>query len=93
MTSELSWQNFTSLRPASFCTPRPNLPVTPGISRFPTFAFQTPMIKRTSFFGVSSRRSFVGLHRTVNFSFFSLSGWVTSVIPMFSSVRVNILDF
>ena len=28
---------------ASFCTPRPNLPVTPGISWLPTFAFQSPM--------------------------------------------------
>ena len=26
------WQNSVSLCPASFCTPRPNLPVTPGIS-------------------------------------------------------------
>ena len=47
--------------PASFCTPRSNLPVTPGISGLPTFAFQSPMVKRTSFGGVSSS-SFVGLH-------------------------------
>ena len=32
MTSEFSWQNSISLCPASFCTPRPNLPVTPGVS-------------------------------------------------------------
>ena len=30
-----------SLCPVSFCTPRPNLPVTPGISWLPTFAFQS----------------------------------------------------
>ena len=30
MTSVFSWQNSTSLCLASFCTPRPNLPVTPG---------------------------------------------------------------
>ena len=30
MTSAFSWQNSVSLCPASFCTPRPNLPVTPG---------------------------------------------------------------
>ena len=41
-----------------------NLPVTPGISLLPTFAFQSPIMKRTSFLGVSSKRSF-GLHRTV----------------------------
>ena len=47
----ISWQNYVSLWPASFCTPRPNLPVIPGISWLPTFAFQSPVMKRTSFFG------------------------------------------
>ena len=32
MTSAFSWQNSISLCPASFCIPRPNLPVTPGVS-------------------------------------------------------------
>ena len=50
-------KNSVSLCPASFCTPRSNLPVTPGISLLPTFAFQSPMIKRTSVLSVSSRRS------------------------------------
>ena len=35
--------------PASFCTPRPKLPVTPGISWLPTFASLSSMMKRTSF--------------------------------------------
>ena len=39
MTGSFSWQSSISLYPASFCTPRPNLPVTPGISWLPTFAF------------------------------------------------------
>ena len=39
-----------SLCPASFCTPKPTLPVTPDISWLPTFAFQSPMMQRTSFF-------------------------------------------
>ena len=30
MTNAFSWQNSISLCPASFCTPRPNLPITPG---------------------------------------------------------------
>ena len=51
------WQNSVSLWPASFCTPVPNLPVTPGISWLPTLAFQSPIMKRTSFGGVRSRRS------------------------------------
>ena len=57
MISEFSWQNSVSLCPASFCIPRPNFPVTPGISRLPTFAFHSPIMKRTSFSGVSSWRS------------------------------------
>ena len=51
MTSAFSWQNSISLRLASFCIPRPNLPVTPGVSWLPTFAFQFPIMKRTSFLG------------------------------------------
>ena len=65
MTSAFSWKNSISLLPASFCTPRPNLPFTPCISWSPTFAFQSPIMKRTSFLAVSSRRSW-GLHRTIH---------------------------
>ena len=32
MTSAFSWQNSISVCPSSFCTLRPNVPVTPGIS-------------------------------------------------------------
>ena len=38
--------------PCSFYTPRPNLLVSPGISRLPTFAFLSPIMKRTFFGGV-----------------------------------------
>ena len=58
MTSAFSWENSISLCPVSFCTPRPNLPVTPGVSWLSTFAFQSPIMKRTSFLGVSSERSY-----------------------------------
>ena len=57
-------QNSFSLCPASFCTPRPNLPVTRGVSWLPTFAFQSPIMKRTSFW-VLVLKGLVGLHRTV----------------------------
>ena len=57
VSSVFSWQNSASLCPASFCTPRPNLPVTPGMSLLPTFVFQSPIMKTTSFWGVNSRRS------------------------------------
>ena len=46
-----------SLCPASFRIPRPNLPVTPDVSWLPTFAFQSLIMKRTSFLGISSKRS------------------------------------
>ena len=58
MTTVFSWQNSVNLCPASFCTPRPNLPIIPGISWLPIFAFQSSMRNRTSFLGVSSRRSY-----------------------------------
>ena len=58
MTSAFSWQNSISLCPASFFTPTPNLPVTPGISGLPTCAFQSPIMKRTSFVDVISRGSY-----------------------------------
>ena len=60
----IPWQNSVSLWPASFCTPRPNLPVTPGISWLLTFAFQSPMMKRTSFL-VLVLECLVGLHTTI----------------------------
>ena len=64
MTSMFSWQNSVRLYPASFCTPRPNLCVTPGVSWLPTFAFQVPIMKMTSFW-VLVLEGLVGLHRTV----------------------------
>ena len=60
---------------------RPNLDTqTPGFSCLPTFAFQSLMMKRASFFGVSSRRSNRSLFLQVliepfSFSFFDISGW------------------
>jgi len=49
---------------ASLRIPRPNLLVTPGVSWLPTFAFQSPIMKRTSFLGVSSKGlRFVTLYR------------------------------
>ena len=35
--------------PLSFSAPGPNFPVTPGVSWLPTFALQSPIMKRTSF--------------------------------------------
>ena len=75
MTSVFSWQNSVNLCPASFCTPRSSLPVTPGIFWLPTCAFYSPMMKTMSFFFlVLLLGGLVGLHRSFNFSFFSMSG-------------------
>ena len=65
MTSAFSWQNSINLCPASFCTPRPNLPVTPDISWLATFAFQSPIMKKTSFFWVLVLKGLIGLNRTI----------------------------
>ena len=56
MTSAFSWQNSISLCPVSFRIPRPNLLVTTGVSRLPTFALKSPIMKRTSFLGISSKQ-------------------------------------
>ena len=63
MTSAFSWQNSISLCSASFHIPRPNLPVTPGVSWLPTFAFKSDIMKRTSFLLVLA--GLEGLHRTI----------------------------
>ena len=63
-TSVLSWQNSISLCPASFCTPRPNLPVTPVISWLPIFAFQS-LIWKGHLFWVLVLKGLIFLHRTI----------------------------
>ena len=52
MTSAFSWQTSGSLCPGSFHIPRSNMSVIPDVSGLPTFAVQSPVMKRTSFFGV-----------------------------------------
>ena len=73
-----SWQNCISLCPASFCTARPNLPVTPGVSWLPTFAFQSPIMKWTPFCGVSSRRSW-----------FPTENWVKDLLSKTPPIRTR----
>ena len=81
MTRAFSWQNSVSLCPVSFCTPRPNLPINPGISWLPTFSFQPPIMKRTSFSGVSSRRSW---RSSLNCSNSASSALLVGTWPPFS---------
>jgi len=65
-TNMFSGQNSVSLCSASFfCTPASNLPVILGICLWlPTFAFQSHIMKRTSFFLVLVLQVRVDLHRT-----------------------------
>ena len=65
MTTAFSWKNSVNLCPASFCTLRPNLSVTTGISWLHTFAFLSPIMKRTPFFLVLVLEGLVGLHRII----------------------------
>ena len=58
LTNTFSWKNSISLCSASFCAPGSNLPAILGISRLATFASQAPMMKRTSLFGVNSKRCY-----------------------------------
>ena len=60
----LLWQNSISLCPASFRISRPNLPITPGVSWLPTFAFHSPITKSISW-GALALEGLLGLQRTV----------------------------
>ena len=72
MICVFSWQNSINLCPNSFHIPRPNLSVTPGVSWLPTFAFQSPIMKRNLIWVLVLEglllevlESLVGLHRIV----------------------------
>ena len=87
--SEFSWHNSVSLCRALFCIPRPNLSGTPCTSWFPTFAFQSPMMKRTTFFFLLVFESLVGLHTIIQLQLllhswlehhFSSAAWLHTVL-------------
>ena len=63
--------NSINLGPASFHTPRPNLPV----YWLPIFAFQSPIMKRTSFLGVLVLKDLVSLHRTIQLQLLQHYWW------------------
>ena len=64
-------KNSVKFCPASFCTPRQNLPVTPGIFWLPTSTFQ-PLIMKEYLFWVLVLEGLVGLHRTVQLKLLQL---------------------
>ena len=73
MTSAFSWQNSISFCPASFCTPRPNLPVTPGVSSY--FCIPVPYNEKDIFLGCQLQKVLQVFIEPSNFSFFSIIGW------------------
>ena len=75
MTSVFSWQNSISLCPASFCIPRPNLPVISGVSWLPTFFIPVPYSENNSFLGVLVLKGLVGLHRIIQLQLFQHHWW------------------
>ena len=64
MISAFSWKHSVSLFPASFCTPRLNVLVTPGISWLPYFCIPVPYDEKDIFFWVLVLEGLVGLLRT-----------------------------
>ena len=74
MTSVFSWQNSISLFPASFCTPRPNLSVIPGVFLTSYFCIPVPYNEKDSIFWMLLLEDLVGLHKTVQLQLFSVTG-------------------
>ena len=62
MTSAFSWQNSVSLCPASFCTPRPNLPVKSRYLLTSYFCIPFSYDEKNMFFLVLVLEGLVGLH-------------------------------
>ena len=74
LASACSWQNSISHCPASFCTPKPNLPVIPGVFKF-LLLHSSPLLWNRYAFWVLILKGPIGLHRRVfNFSLFSVTG-------------------
>ena len=73
MTCVFSLQNSNNSFPASFYIPRLNFLVIPGVSLLPTFAFEYPITKRTSF--VCFEDIMYVFIELFNFYFFSITSW------------------
>ena len=71
MTSAFSWKNSISLCPASFCTPRPDFPVTPGVFLTSYFCIPVTYNEKDSFW-VLVLKALVGLHRTIQLQLLQL---------------------
>ena len=79
ITSMFSWQNFVSLCPASFCSPRPNLCVLFQLFVDFLLLHSNPLWCKRPLFLVLVLEGLVGLHRITWCSFFSINGWGTDL--------------
>ena len=92
-------KNSVILCLASFYTPRPKFPITPGISWLATFAFQSAMMTRASFL-VLALEALVVLHRTIQFHHlchqWSLNNYHITVLfflfYVLSQITTDVLD-
>ena len=76
MTSTFSQQNSISLCPASFCTPRSNLPVTYSRNLFTSYFFiPLPYDEKHIYFWCQFQKVLQVFTEPFNFSFFSITGW------------------
>ena len=79
ITSMFSWQNFVSLCPASFCSPRPNFCVLFQLFVDFLLLHSNPLWCKRPLFLVVVLKGLVGLHRITWCSFFSINGWGTDL--------------
>ena len=75
MISVFSWQNSVSLCPASFRTPRSNLPVTPGYLWTSYICIPIPCDEKGIYFWCQFQKVLQAFIELFYFSFFGISGW------------------
>ena len=86
MTNVFSWENSVSLCPASFCTPRQNLPVTPSISA----GVQPRWIQGDSKVGRRSRRLWKNTYLITDIERLEMDSVVGRLVE---KKRLNSLDY
>ena len=84
MTSAFSWQSSVSLCPASFCTPKPNLPVKSRYLLTSYFCIPVSYDEKDIFFDINSRRSYrSSQNRSISSSLALVVGaqtWITVML-------------
>ena len=87
MTSALSWQNSITLCPPSFCTPRPNLPVTSGVWMVWDWMFRCWMVCLGN-----KQRSFCRFWECIQVLHFALFCWLRWPLYFFYGFLPTVVD-